>query len=88
MRILWVRSIWRASWHWPNRGRIFLLHVIPEGMVKPDLPGYQDLFADEDKALEALDKIAASRLSDCPYQVVEVTYCGDLRSRWSSAPCT
>ena len=60
----------------------------PERMVKPDLPGYQDLFADEDKALEALDKIAASRLSDCPYQVVEVTYFGDLRSRWSSAPCT
>lgn len=38
--------------------------------MKPDLPGYQDLFADESKAPEALDRIAASRLSDCPYQVL------------------
>jgi nucleotide-binding universal stress UspA family protein len=53
-----------------NRGRVFLLHVIPEGMVKPDLPGYQDLFADEGKALEVLKRIATSHLSDCPYQVL------------------
>jgi universal stress protein A len=53
-----------------NRGRVFLLHVIPEGMVKPDLPGYQDLFADEGKALEVLERIAAGHLSDCPYQVL------------------
>jgi universal stress protein A len=53
-----------------NGGRVYLVHVIPEGMVKPDLPGYQDLFADEVKALEVLERTAASRLFDCPYEVL------------------
>lgn len=54
-----------------SKSEILLLHVIPRGMVKPDLPGYQDLFADsERKVADELKKIAAKHLTGCPYQVV------------------
>jgi universal stress protein A len=54
-----------------NKSEILLLHVIPRGMVKPDLPGYQDLFADsERKAADELERIATNHLTGCSYQVV------------------
>lgn len=54
-----------------NKSRIFLLHVIPKGMVKPDLPGYRDLFADDErKVSEELEKLAAERLPDISCQII------------------
>ncbi|MBV8139131.1 MAG: universal stress protein [Deltaproteobacteria bacterium] len=54
-----------------NESEIVLLHVIPRSMVKPDLPGYQDLFADNQrKVADELERIATHHLAGCPHQVV------------------
>jgi|SRR5215813_8853552 len=53
-----------------NGSRIFLLHVIPK-MVKPDLPGYRDLFADdESKVAQELTRIASDYLTQGSYETV------------------
>jgi nucleotide-binding universal stress UspA family protein len=53
-----------------SKGRIILLHVIPN-MVTADLPGYRDLFAtDESSASRELEKLAAAHLRDTCYQIV------------------
>src|SRR5262249_60852956 len=51
-----------------NGSRIFLLHVIPK-MVKPDLPGYRHLFADdESKVPQELTRIASDYRSQGSYE--------------------
>ena len=56
------------QWALENKSEILLLHVIPHGMVKPELPGYQDQFADsERKVIDELEKIATNHLGGCRY---------------------
>jgi universal stress protein A len=54
-----------------SKGCVLLIHVIPAGMVTPDLPGYHDLFAtDEGSAARELEKLAAAHLHGTFYQIV------------------
>jgi len=53
-----------------NHARMIVLHVIPR-MVKPDLPGYGDLFPkDEGEARRELEKLADAYLPDGSYEVM------------------
>src|SRR5215469_4743670 len=53
-----------------NHARIILLHVIPK-MVRPDLPGYRDLFpSDEHEVRTQIEKIAGAYLSEGSYEVM------------------
>ena len=54
-----------------SKARILLLHVMPSGLVIPDLPGYRELFAtDEGAVRRELEKLAVSHLHDVPYEIV------------------
>lgn len=54
-----------------SRSRIVLLHVVPNAMVKPDLPGYGDLFPkDEREVRRELVRLAGAHLSDGSYDIV------------------
>ena len=57
-----------------NSAEIFLIHVIPSGMVVPDLPGYQGLFAINEPAVQQeLGKLAAAHVRGASYQLVVKT---------------
>jgi len=54
-----------------SKAQILLMHVMPSGLVIPDLPGYRELFAtDEGAVRRELEKMAESHLHDVSYEIV------------------